>query len=54
MYFKHELIVMKLSLSNGRVQIIVELVHDKGFAAARVAPKVNVLDICNVFVFFTL
>lgn len=51
MNFQHKLIVVKLSLANGGIKAVKELIHNEGFATARVAPKVNALEFSNVFIF---
>lgn len=42
MDLKHELIVVEFALISD-VQALIEQVHDEGFAAPRVPPKVNTL-----------
>jgi hypothetical protein len=40
MYFKHELVVVKLSLGHSTAKTFKELIHNESLSAARVAPKV--------------
>jgi len=35
------------------MQVIIELIHDKGFAATGVTPQVNILELSYVFVLIT-
>ena len=51
MYFKHELIVMQLSLANVVPESIVEMIHDEGLATARITPEINAFQFLEFLVF---